>query len=66
MGEYEWRQIVAYLESGQNLKQAVANADAKTAKKTWYKLVKGVMTVVPAQSWQVVGDSGNKGAGIHF
>ena len=52
MGEYEWRQIVAYLESGQNLKQAVANADAKTAKKTWYKLVKGVMTVVPAQSWQ--------------
>jgi hypothetical protein len=45
---------------------AVANADAKTAKKTWYKLVKGVMTVVPAQSWQVVGDSGNKGAGIHF
>lgn len=66
MGEYEWRQIVAYLESGYNLKVAVDKANAKTAQKTWYKLVRGVKTVVPAQAWQVVGDSGHKGAGIHF
>ncbi len=57
MGEYEWEQIVANLTSGQNLQQAVANANAATAKITWS---------TPAQAWQVIGDSGNGGAGIHF
>jgi hypothetical protein len=66
MGEYEWLQILANLESGQNLKQAVANANAATAKITWYTPVNGVNTPVPAQAWQVIGDSGNGGAGIHF
>jgi len=66
MGEYEWLQIVANLESGQNLKNAVANANTATASKTWYKLVNGVKTSVPAQAWTVIGDSGNGGAGIHF
>jgi hypothetical protein len=67
MGEYEWLQILANLESGQNLQQAVANANAATAAKgPWYTLVNGVLTQVPAQAWQVIGDSGNGGAGIRF
>jgi hypothetical protein len=65
-GEYEWLQILSNLESGQNLQQAVANANAKTAQQTWYTFVNGVQTQVPAQAWQVIGDSGNGGAGIHF
>jgi hypothetical protein len=63
MGEFEWEQIVANLTSGQNLQQAVANANTATAQKTWYN-DKGQQ--VPAQAWQVIGDSGNHGAGIHF
>jgi len=63
MGEFEREQIVANLTSGQNLQQAVANANTATAQKTWYN-DKGQQ--VPPQAWQVIGDSGNHGAGIHF
>jgi hypothetical protein len=64
MGEFEWEQIVANLTSGQNLKQAVANAyTAVVAKAPWYN-TSG--QVVPPQMWQVIGDSGNNGAGINF
>jgi hypothetical protein len=63
MGEYEWEQIVANLTNGQNLQQAVANANAATAKKTW---TNDQGKQVPAQAWQVIGDSGKGGAGIHF
>ena len=69
MGEYEWEQIVAYLTSGQNLKQAVASANAATkAKGGWkkYDPKTGGTSPVAAQAWQVIGDSGNGGAGIHF
>ena len=66
MGEYEWLQILANLTSGQNLQTAVANANAATAPIAWYTVVNGVKTRVPAQTWQVIGDSGNGGAGIHF
>jgi hypothetical protein len=63
MGEFEWEQIVANLTSGQNLQQAVANANTATANKQWFNL-QGQQ--VPAQAWQVIGDSGNGGTGIHF
>jgi hypothetical protein len=64
MGEYEWEQIVAGLASGQNLQQAVANANAAVVRKApWYN---NLGQVVPPQSWQVIGDSGNGGTGIHF
>jgi Bacterial Ig-like domain (group 3)/Bacterial Ig-like domain (group 2) len=63
MGEFEWEQIVANLVSGQNLQQAKDNANATTATKTWYDLQGNI---VPAQAWQVIGDSGNGGAGIRF
>jgi hypothetical protein len=63
MGEFEWEQIVANLTSGQNLQQAVANANTKTAGQPWFNL-QGQQ--VPAQAWLVIGDSGNGGAGIHF
>jgi hypothetical protein len=69
MGEFEWRQIVAYLESGQNLQQAVANANIDTANQApWYQWNSATNTnvLVPPQTWQVIGDSGNLGAGIHF
>jgi hypothetical protein len=69
MGEYEWEQIVAYLESGQNLQTAVDNANAKTkAFGPWYQYnaVTGQNVQVPAQAWQVIGDSGNGGSGIRF
>jgi len=67
MGEYEWLHILANLGSGQNLKQAVANANAATAAAApWYAMVNGVKTQIPAQAWRVIGDSGNGGAGIHF
>jgi hypothetical protein len=63
MGEYEWLQIVANLTSSQNLQQAVANANTATAQIIW-KNAQGQQ--VPAQAWQVIGDSGNGGTGIHF
>jgi predicted secreted protein len=64
MGEYEWLQIVANLTSGQNLQLAVSNANAATkAKAPWYN---SSGQVVPPQAWQVIGDSGNGGTGIHF
>ena len=68
MGEYEWEQILANLTSGQNLQSAVANANTATAKITWYQYnpATGGKSQVPAQAWQVIGDSGNGGAGIHF
>jgi Bacterial Ig-like domain (group 3)/Bacterial Ig-like domain (group 2)/Galactose oxidase, central domain len=66
MGEFEWLQIVGNLAKGQNLKDAVSNANAATANQTWYAMINGVKTQVPAQAWQVIGDSGNGGTGIHF
>jgi hypothetical protein len=49
MGEYEWRQIVAYLESGQNLKQAVANADAKGLRKNNFTSQIRLDRIVPSR-----------------
>jgi hypothetical protein len=66
MAEFEWLQIVANLESGQNLKDAVNNAYNAASQKTWYAIINGVQTQVPAQLWQIIGDSGNGGTGIHF
>jgi hypothetical protein len=64
MGEYEWLRILAYLTSGKNLQQAVNSANADVATKApWHDVNNNV---VPPQAWQVVGDSGNGGTGIHF
>lgn len=65
MGEYEWLQTLRYLTSGQNLQQAVANAnyDVANTHGPWYD---NTGKQVPAQAWQVIGDSGNGGTGIHF
>jgi hypothetical protein len=67
MGEYEWLQILHYLTSGQNLQQAVANANNDVAHThgPWYNNSQPPQQVQP-QAWQVIGDSGNGGAGIHF
>jgi hypothetical protein len=47
-----------------NLQQAVANANAAVvAKAPWYD-ING--NLVPPQQWQVIGDGGNNGTGIHF
>ena len=64
MGEYEWLRILAYLTSGKNLKQAVSSANADVVAKAPWHDVSG--NIVPPQAWQVVGDSGNGGTGIHF
>jgi hypothetical protein len=67
MGEFEWLQILRYLTSGKNLQQAVSLANNDVAGKQWFMLQPGGSpTPVPAQAWQVIGDSGNGGAGIHF
>jgi hypothetical protein len=64
MGEFEWLQILANLEGGGNLQQAVAAANAAVvAKAPWYD---NQGNIVPPQAWQVIGDSGNGGTGIHF
>jgi hypothetical protein len=64
MGEFEREQIIANLTSGQNLQLAVNNANTATAAHpTWYN---SSGQPVPAQAWQVIGDSGNGGTGIHF
>jgi hypothetical protein len=64
MGEYEWLQILSSLTSGQNLKQAVASANAAVVAKAPWKDNKG--NIVPPQAWLVIGDSGNGGTGIQF
>lgn len=67
MGEFEWRQIIANMESGQNLKDAVANANAATASKAWFTTdVNGNQIRVPAQAWQVIGNNNDGGANAHF
>ena len=67
MGEFEWLQILRFLTSGKNLQQAVSLANNDVAGKQWFMLQPGGSpTPVPAQAWQVIGDSGNGGAGIHF
>ena len=65
MGEYEWLHILRYLTSGQNLKQAVknANTDVANPQNNWKD---NLGKLYPPQAWQVIGDSGNKGAGIKF
>jgi hypothetical protein len=63
MGEYEWLHILRYLTSGQNLQQAVASANSDVAHQTW---TDNQGNPYPAQAWQVIGDSGNGGTGIHF
>ncbi len=65
MGEYEWLHILRYLTSGQNLQQAVfnANADVASPQNHW---TDNQGNPVPAQAWQVIGDSGNGGTGIKF
>ena len=70
MGEYEWLRILRYLTSGKNLQQAVENANTDVANptlNTWYAIQPdGSKKQVPPQRWQVIGDSGNGGTGIHF
>jgi hypothetical protein len=63
MGEFEWLHTLRYLTSGQDLQQAVFNANSDVASQTWKD---NTGKVVPAEAWQVIGDSGNGGAGIHF
>jgi len=68
-GEFEWRQILANMASGQNLQVALDNANKATANQPpWYQWDSTTNTnvLVPPQTWQVIGDSGNGGAGIHF
>ena len=64
MGEYERLRILSYLTSGQNLQQAVANANVDVVKAAPWKDNTG--TIYPPQAWQVIGDSGKGGTGIHF
>jgi hypothetical protein len=67
MGEYEWLQILRFLTSGENLQQAVSDANAAVKAKPWGQIQPDGSTLpTPAQAWRVIGDGGNGGTGIQF
>lgn len=67
MGEYEWLQILRYLTSGQNLQNAVNNANLdvlQAAQASPWRDPTG--KIYPPEAWKVIGNNHDGGAGFQF